>query len=434
VTIQIGDGSANPVFTDVVQQIQSLGALNAQNQAQLRGQANATVQVTGIGSLTLVFEATTDGSNFDALSAYPVAGGAAITSTTANGHWFVPTAGFYQFRVRVSAYTSGSATVSVVASQGTQIPPVSTAGNAREDLVAWAGTALGTPTNFGTTPTAVIAGSVNSSVFVGTTAAVAASAGVQKVGISGATGVTLDAATGAGVPANGLLVGGGSVAGGTNLTALTVKAASTAAAATDTSLVVQSLVNSHTMNTAAAGTQLVGIVGNAAAVLDSVTTAATTPANAFAVSVANVTTAPSLTTGQSVALQGDYQGSVFVKPYRRGQTAGKSTTISGTTATAIVTAPGAGIFADLAGLYITVTPQATTGEAFTISISDGTNTYVFDMFTGITATVAPTSIQLNFDPPIPATSTATAWNATVSTITTQPTIHVTTVAVLQKAS
>jgi hypothetical protein len=38
------------------------------------------------------------------------------------------------------------------------------------DTSSWAGTALGTPTNFGTTPTAVIAGSVNASMFSGTTA------------------------------------------------------------------------------------------------------------------------------------------------------------------------------------------------------------------------------------------------------------------------
>jgi hypothetical protein len=37
-------------------------------------------------------------------------------------------------------------------------------------MFTWGGTNLGTPTNFGTTPGAVIAGSVNSSLFVGTTA------------------------------------------------------------------------------------------------------------------------------------------------------------------------------------------------------------------------------------------------------------------------
>lgn len=38
------------------------------------------------------------------------------------------------------------------------------------NLNQWSGTNLGTPTNFGTTPTAVIAGSVNASIFAGTTA------------------------------------------------------------------------------------------------------------------------------------------------------------------------------------------------------------------------------------------------------------------------
>jgi hypothetical protein len=100
------------------------------------------------------------------------------------------------------------------------------------------------------------------------TATVTAAAGVQKVGITGNANATLDQANGSAVPTNGLMVGGGSVAGGTNFTVLTVKAASTAAAATDTALVVMPLVGSHVMNTAAAGTQLVGIVGNAAATLD----------------------------------------------------------------------------------------------------------------------------------------------------------------------
>jgi hypothetical protein len=97
-----------------------------------------------------------------------------------------------------------------------------------------------------------------------------AAAGTQLVGIVGNAAATLDQVNGSAVPTNGLQVGGGSVAGGTNFTVLTVKAASTAAAATDTSLVVQPLVGSHVMNTAAAGTQLVGIVGNTAATIDGV--------------------------------------------------------------------------------------------------------------------------------------------------------------------
>lgn len=147
-----------------------------------------------------------------------------------------------------------------------------------------------------------------------------------------------------------------------------------------------------------------------------------------------LTTAPAPTTGQYSALQTDYAGSLFIKPIRRSNTAAKATTISNTTATTIVTAPAAGIFADLSLLQITVTPQATTGEAFTVTVSDGTNSYIYDMFTGVTATLAPTTISQNFNPPLAATTAATAWTATVSTITTQPTIHVTTNVILQKAS
>jgi len=91
------------------------------------------------------------------------------------------------------------------------------------DAYRWGNTVLGAATNFGTTPGAVVAGQVNSSTFIGTTAAVAASAGVQKVGISGNTGVAVDAATGAAPPANALLIAGlGSGATGGFMTALPV--------------------------------------------------------------------------------------------------------------------------------------------------------------------------------------------------------------------
>lgn len=407
-TIQIGDANANPAFTDVVQQTQSLGALNAQNQVQLRGQANATVQVTGIGSLTLVFEVTTDGSNFDGVTAYPIAGGAGITSTTANGHWSVPVTGFFQFRVRVSAFTSGTATVSVIASQGTAIPPVSAAGNSREDLIAWAGTALGTPTNFGTTPTAVIAGSVNSSLFAGTVSVPSGTLGTSPGAVAGT------------IPTNSTLILGTTVA--------RTNQATTATGTLDVNVV--GLIGTTAVQ-AAAGIPKTGISGATAATLDSVTTAASTPANALAVSVANVTTAPSLATGQSVALQGDYQGSVFVKPYRRGQTKGQATSITTTGAQTIITAQGAGIFADISTLVITITPQPTTASSFTATLSDGTASYIFDLVAEITTAAGTNPLVIPFDPPLAATSAATAWTINISATNT---IHVTANFVLQKAS
>jgi hypothetical protein len=128
-----------------------------------------------------------------------------------------------------------------------------------------------------------------------------------------------------------VLVAGSALIGGVNLidtggtTKASVKAASTAAAATDTSIVVQPLVGSHVMNTAAAGTQLVGIVGNAAATLDAVITAATAPANALATLAVYETTIPALTNGQSVAIQCDTAGAVYV------DTAGRRNTYSAST-------------------------------------------------------------------------------------------------------
>jgi hypothetical protein len=184
----------------------------------------------------------------------------------------------------------------------------------------------------------------------------------------------------------------------------------------------------------ASGTQVVGIEGSTGAVLDAVITAATAPANGLAVLSVNQTTAPSLTIGQSVALQSDYAGSVFVKPYRRGQTVAKATTISATVTTTSVLAAQTGLFADISNLIITVTAAASVDTPFTCTLSDGTASYIFDMDTGAiaTAVAAPNPINISFNPPLPATSTATAWTITNSSAT--PTIHVVVVAVLQKAS
>jgi hypothetical protein len=61
---------------------------------------------------------------------------------------------------------------------------------------------------WGTAPTGTEVMGVNSNLFIGGTIASAAASGIQKVGISGATGVTLDAVQNATAPANVLSVGG----------------------------------------------------------------------------------------------------------------------------------------------------------------------------------------------------------------------------------
>jgi Ice-binding-like len=191
-------------------------------------------------------------------------------------------------------------------------------------------------------------------------------------------------------------------------------------------------VVSGTVTTTFPASPIVWIEGHTGAIIDGVITAATAPPNALATLSVNQTTAPSLTAGQSVAQQADYVGSQFVKPFRRSQTVAQATTIaSSAAATTVLAAQAAGIFADIASILITATPALTTALVFTATLSDGTNNYVFDMDTG---TVAASSgpINLNFSPPIPATTSATAWTITLSIATV--TVHITTVAVLQKAS
>ena len=264
--------------------------------------------------------------------------------------------------------------------QATQ--PVSIAATVSENLLQVASTTLGTPQTFGTAPTGVVIGTSSDMYIAGTRARsnqATTAAGVQDVNVVGLLGVTAV--------------------------------------------------------TAAAGISKVGISGAAAATLDSVTTAATTPANALAVSVANVTTAPSLTTGQSVALQAAWDGSVFVKPHRRSNTKAATGTFTSTTATSLLAAQAAGVFADLAGISITQGLGATANVFFTVNISDGTATYKFNLYSPSAVTnTGPPSLNLNFDPPIPATSAATAWTVALSSATDTPTVNVTAVFVLQKAS
>ena len=83
---------------------------------------------------------------------------------------------------------------------------------------------------------------------------------------------------------------------------------------------------------------------------------------------------------------------------------------------------------------MTTTPAATVSLPFTLTLSDGTATYVWDMETGALATSSAdgTLLNLAFNPPLPATTAATAW--TIATNVATVTVHAVAVAVLQKAS
>jgi len=349
-TIQVGDASANPVFTDVVSQAQTVAALNAQVLLQLRGQSSCTVQVTAIGTQTLVFEGTTDGVNFYGLTVFPIGGfsGAPIASTTTTGQWIFVCAGMYQVRTRCSAYTSGSATVSMVASQGTNEQQVTT-GIAQAAVTAGQ---LGTLVQGAVTTAApayvtaqtdplslTTAGALRSDInsVIGTTA-VASSAGVLKVGIAGGVaGAAIDGAIAAVPPANALQIG--------------IKAA--------------------TAN----------------------------PANA--------------TAGNAVAIMGDKAGRVVVTSANVRELVAPQTTaiVASTAETTIITAGAAGVFNDLSALIITTTNAA--ASIITIKdATAGTTRITLDYPNA--ALAPSDAFMINFDPPIPQAVAANNWTATCS--------------------
>lgn len=77
------------------------------------GVGGVAVQVTGTFTGTLSFEGSIDGVNYVALGLLPIASTTAVTSTTTTGLWSGGVGGMAIVRVRMSAYTSGTATVSI---------------------------------------------------------------------------------------------------------------------------------------------------------------------------------------------------------------------------------------------------------------------------------------------------------------------------------
>lgn len=76
------------------------------------------VQVTGTWSATITFEVTVDGTNWVSYELNPTAdmqgtSGSLSATTAANGVWVGPSFGLAGFRARVSAYTSGTAVITV---------------------------------------------------------------------------------------------------------------------------------------------------------------------------------------------------------------------------------------------------------------------------------------------------------------------------------
>jgi hypothetical protein len=76
------------------------------------------VQITGTYSGTLTFQVTIDGTNWVAAQALDVTTGTEATTTTGTGVFRFDVVGIQQTRVIATAWTSGTATATIVALPG----------------------------------------------------------------------------------------------------------------------------------------------------------------------------------------------------------------------------------------------------------------------------------------------------------------------------
>jgi hypothetical protein len=399
------------------------------------GTAPAAANVPGVNasifSGTTGITATGTSLNVNLTNSLSIAG--ALTNNNA-----APTATL----LGVLGATAETAYTTVTYTTGDMVLPVTDLhGALNSDLQAVAGVALGATavTAFGTAPAAANVPGVNSSIFAGTTGITATGTSLN-VNVTNATQVVVGNLTNNNAAPTATLMGVLGAIAETAYATITYTTGDMVLPVMDlhgaTNTDLQAVAGTAVV-AASAGVQKVGISGATGATLDAVITAATAPVNGVAVLGVNNTTPPSLTTGQSVALQVDYEGDLFVKPIRRSQSVGATGTFTSATATQLLAAQAAGIFADLSTLVITQGLGTTANVYFSVNVSDGTATYKFNMFSNDSVTVTPTGSQpltITFNPPLPATSAATAWTVALSSATDVPTVNVTAVFVLQKAS
>jgi hypothetical protein len=79
--------------------------------ADVSGDGHVTVQLLGTWVGTVTFDCSMDGINFQTINMTPTNSATAVTTASANGIWQGQLWGVKVFRVRFSAYTSGTATV-----------------------------------------------------------------------------------------------------------------------------------------------------------------------------------------------------------------------------------------------------------------------------------------------------------------------------------
>jgi hypothetical protein len=148
----------------------------------------------------------------------------------------------------------------------------------------------------------------------------------------------------------------------------------------------------------------VGVVGNTGAIFDGATAAAV-PANALLEGARAATTFPTaVTDGQMVAVMADKAGRIVTAANAPRDLIGTvQLNNSSSSPVSFIGAGASGVFNDI--ISFIATNESST--ATIISLTDGTTTYKF-------AIAANGGIVVNFQTPLPAASTATAWNVSNS--------------------
>jgi len=106
-----------------INDVVATGTITANGQtvttATINGLGSAIIQITGTWTGTIQFEASVDGATFVVLNSRAANAATTVTSTTTNNAWRIALSGWQVIRVRSSAWTSGTATITFRQSVGT---------------------------------------------------------------------------------------------------------------------------------------------------------------------------------------------------------------------------------------------------------------------------------------------------------------------------
>ena len=98
----------------------TLGALNAEIVINADGASTVALDLRGTFNLTVEVAGSVDGTNWTLLAVRSITSGSYVAAVagTASGAWVAACAGFTRIRARVTAYTSGAATATLLAATG----------------------------------------------------------------------------------------------------------------------------------------------------------------------------------------------------------------------------------------------------------------------------------------------------------------------------